>query len=540
MTTMVDTIVSGLDTNWDAGIIVKPDILSKFQDRTANWYATIKEIAIDSVLVEQHQDRALEIIGIDGGGTYYDRERWEIHITIQTPGAEVAADGIEKEDRLKALYDAVKKALAAMSGSSYLYRVFRTNDRTPKGGTTNKWMMDIVVEVTTPASSATLSGSGHALDSHSNTLAMSEANGDTIYYDSGWKNLAKGSNDHVLTLDAGLPIWKAAPGAGGGETNTASSSGSGTSVYYQKTGVDLEFNAIKSENNRLAVALDGATHDIELTLTEGNIDHDALTNTHNLTTDIDHDTITNTHDLTTDVDHDAITNTHNLTTDVDHTTITNAHDLTTDIDHDTITNNHNLTTDIDHDTITNTHDLTSDIDHDTITNTHDMTSDIDHEAIANGHVFTATATIDLPVSMGVPYLDGGDNDVDISHPYIIANQPLVTITTNDTDHDGEWWWRVQLPDDFASFSSDAIKYYHYVSDTGNCTVTFAVTDLTDTFTDGAQNEGSITQTTITATELTNASVASSAGSIIVLKARVVGDAADIGYVGGVTMYYNKA
>jgi len=76
----------------------------------------------------------------------------------------------------------------------------------------------------------------------------------------------------------GTDISWAGGGGGGGETNTASSSGGGISLYYQKTGVDLEFNAIKSENNRLTVALDGATHDVELTVNEGNIDHNALAN----------------------------------------------------------------------------------------------------------------------------------------------------------------------------------------------------------------------------------------------------------------------
>jgi hypothetical protein len=42
--------------------------------------------------------------------------------------------------------------------------------------------------------------------------------------------------------------------------------------------------------------------------------------------------------LTTDIDHDLLTNTHNLTTDIDHNTITNAHNLTTDIDHNQLTN----------------------------------------------------------------------------------------------------------------------------------------------------------------------------------------------------------
>ena len=70
----------------------------------------------------------------------------------------------------------------------------------------------------------------------------------------------------------------------------------------------------------------------------GEVDHDSLLNTHNLTTDIDHNTITNTHNLTTDIDHNSLTNSHNLTTDIDHNTITNTHNLTTDIDHDSLTN----------------------------------------------------------------------------------------------------------------------------------------------------------------------------------------------------------
>ncbi|KKK54516.1 hypothetical protein LCGC14_3083930, partial [marine sediment metagenome] len=51
--------------------------------------------------------------------------------------------------------------------------------------------------------------------------------------------------------------------------------------------------------------LDG-TDKIDITLVEGNIDHDALTNTHNLTTDIDHDTITN-YDSNEHVDHTGVT-----------------------------------------------------------------------------------------------------------------------------------------------------------------------------------------------------------------------------------------
>ena len=61
------------------------------------------------------------------------------------------------------------------------------------------------------------------------------------------------------------------PTGGGGEANTASSQGSGTSVYYQKSGIDLQFNGIKSENNILDVSLDAVSHDVELTVQQANI-----------------------------------------------------------------------------------------------------------------------------------------------------------------------------------------------------------------------------------------------------------------------------
>ena len=93
------------------------------------------------------------------------------------------------------------------------------------------------------------------------------------------------SDGHVLTSDgAGNAAWEAVPGGGGGEANTASSQGAGTSIYYQKDGVDLQFNAIKSENDRLSVSLDGTSHDVELTVNEGNVVHQNIsgagTNTH--------------------------------------------------------------------------------------------------------------------------------------------------------------------------------------------------------------------------------------------------------------------
>lgn len=96
--------------------------------------------------------------------------------------------------------------------------------------------------------------------------------------DLGDVNAGAPANNDCLTWDTVTSKWIPEAVAGAGETNTASSSGTGVSLYYQKAGVDLEFNAIKSENNRLTVSLDGVSHDVELTIVEGNIDHNALTN----------------------------------------------------------------------------------------------------------------------------------------------------------------------------------------------------------------------------------------------------------------------
>lgn len=91
---------------------------------------------------------------------------------------------------------------------------------------------------------------------------------------SAWQALAPGSAGQVLQSNGGGadPTWVTPTGEG----NTASNAGSGTSLFYQKSGVDLQFNGIKSENDRLSVALDGVSHDVELTVNEGNIVHQNL------------------------------------------------------------------------------------------------------------------------------------------------------------------------------------------------------------------------------------------------------------------------
>lgn len=73
----------------------------------------------------------------------------------------------------------------------------------------------------------------------------------------------------VFTDDTGADTVLGSGGSG--ETNTASSQGSGTSVYYQKSGVDIQLNAIKSESDDITVSLDGVSHDIEITFVPGNV-----------------------------------------------------------------------------------------------------------------------------------------------------------------------------------------------------------------------------------------------------------------------------
>jgi hypothetical protein len=103
--------------------------------------------------------------------------------------------------------------------------------------------------------------------------------GDDTVLESHLKAVNAQTDEYVLTYEAttGDFEWQSG-GAGSGETNTASSQGTGIPIFYQKSDVDLQFNAIKSENSLLSVALDGVTHDVELTLNESLINHNNLSN----------------------------------------------------------------------------------------------------------------------------------------------------------------------------------------------------------------------------------------------------------------------
>ena len=70
----------------------------------------------------------------------------------------------------------------------------------------------------------------------------------------------------------------ATPSGGSGEANTASNLGAGIGVFEGKVGVDLQFRSLVSQNNRLTITEDVGNDEVDFTVVEGNIDHDALSN----------------------------------------------------------------------------------------------------------------------------------------------------------------------------------------------------------------------------------------------------------------------
>ncbi len=99
---------------------------------------------------------------------------------------------------------------------------------------------------------------------------INEDSGDGYAVGSLWVDVTGNVSYILVDASVGAADWNQIDD-NSGEANTASNAGTGVSVFYQKTVLDLELNGIKSENDRLTVTLDGASHDIELTVNEGNI-----------------------------------------------------------------------------------------------------------------------------------------------------------------------------------------------------------------------------------------------------------------------------
>jgi len=60
-------------------------------------------------------------------------------------------------------------------------------------------------------------------------------------------------------------------GGGGGDITGASNAGSGSSVFYQKSGATLQFNGVKATSNKVTVTLDAGTHDVSIDIAPSNI-----------------------------------------------------------------------------------------------------------------------------------------------------------------------------------------------------------------------------------------------------------------------------
>lgn len=89
-------------------------------------------------------------------------------------------------------------------------------------------------------------------------------------------------------------------------TQTLLNAGQLDGQYFQES--EFLASSAGAGDSGKPVKLDAAGNIDASMINDADVDHDNVTNTHNLTTDIDHDTITNNHNLTTDIDHDQLTN----------------------------------------------------------------------------------------------------------------------------------------------------------------------------------------------------------------------------------------
>ena len=85
-----------------------------------------------------------------------------------------------------------------------------------------------------------------------------------------------GNNFYYGTNGLGAKGWYAI--VDDGENNTASNLGGGIGVFDGKVGVDLQFRSLVSQNGILTISLDAVNDEVDFTINQGSIDHDALTN----------------------------------------------------------------------------------------------------------------------------------------------------------------------------------------------------------------------------------------------------------------------
>ena len=129
------------------------------------------------------------------------------------------------------------------------------------------------------SNSSTETVSNKTVHIDTNTIKHSTTNsqGDVMFYDTTaakYIRLARGTANQSLTVNAaGTSLeWQTITGGGGGggEANTASNVGSaGIGIWYQKTGVDLQFKSLFSPDASVNISDDTGNQKIDLTIPAG-------------------------------------------------------------------------------------------------------------------------------------------------------------------------------------------------------------------------------------------------------------------------------
>lgn len=79
-----------------------------------------------------------------------------------------------------------------------------------------------------------------------------------------------GPLNYVLTSTGTMPVWAPAPGAAGGEVNTATNVGvGGVSIVNGKVGVDLQFRSVNALSPKITVVLDAANKKVDFDIVTG-------------------------------------------------------------------------------------------------------------------------------------------------------------------------------------------------------------------------------------------------------------------------------
>jgi len=107
-----------------------------------------------------------------------------------------------------------------------------------------------------------VSATGIALDTFGTPTDITDNNASTGHH--GLLLKLDGNTSNYLRGDG---AWQPPPGSSGGEANTASNSNTtGVGVYYQKSGIDLQFKGIRANSSKVTVTDSTGTHTISLDL----------------------------------------------------------------------------------------------------------------------------------------------------------------------------------------------------------------------------------------------------------------------------------